>query len=146
MEIRRVKPGEMADAFALVWNVFSEFNAPDYSRQGIATFREFIEDPVQRGQLACYGAYLAGQIAGVLALRNSNHISLFFVRPEYQRRGIATALFHFVLPLVNAIDITVNASPYAVEVYRRLGFVEMEQEQEQNGIRFTPMRYTREPD
>lgn len=145
MEIRRVEPHEMPDAIALVWDVFLEFNAPDYSRKGIATFREFLADPVQRNQLVSYGAYLDGRIVGVLALKARNHISLFFVKPEYQRRGVATALFAFALPLVNAPYLTVNASPYAVEVYRRLGFVETDLEQEQNGIRFIPMRYTREP-
>ena len=38
-------------------------------------------------------------------------------------------------------EFTVNSSPYAVEVYRHLGFEEMDQEQTVNGIRFIPMKY-----
>ena len=36
---------------------------------------------------------------------------------------------------------TVNSSPYAVEVYRHLGFVPTDTEQLTNGIRYTPMRF-----
>ncbi|MGM9541909.1 MAG: GNAT family N-acetyltransferase [Candidatus Limivicinus sp.] len=36
---------------------------------------------------------------------------------------------------------TVNSSPYAVEVYRHLGFTPTDTEQLTNGIRYTPMRF-----
>lgn len=36
---------------------------------------------------------------------------------------------------------TVNSSPYAVEVYRHLGFTPTNTEQLTNGIRYTPMRF-----
>lgn len=36
---------------------------------------------------------------------------------------------------------TVNASPYAIPVYRKLGFIDIDVEQVINGIRFTPMVY-----
>ena len=38
-------------------------------------------------------------------------------------------------------EITVNSSPYAVEAYRRLGFVDVDNEKLLDGIRFTPMIY-----
>ncbi|WP_347567129.1 GNAT family N-acetyltransferase [Alistipes finegoldii] len=37
--------------------------------------------------------------------------------------------------------ITVNSSPYAVEIYRRLGFTATDAERVTDGIRFTPMTY-----
>ena len=36
---------------------------------------------------------------------------------------------------------TVHSSPYAVEVYRHLGFVATDAEQTVSGLRFTPMRF-----
>ena len=36
---------------------------------------------------------------------------------------------------------TVNSSPYAVEVYRHLGFVATDAEQCTDGLRYTPMRF-----
>lgn len=39
--------------------------------------------------------------------------------------------------------ITVNSSPYAVPVYHKLGFVDMDVEQISDGMRYTPMKYER---
>ena len=36
---------------------------------------------------------------------------------------------------------TVHSSPYAVEVYRHLGFVPTDSEQITNGLRYTTMRF-----
>ena len=37
---------------------------------------------------------------------------------------------------------TVNSSPFAVEIYQKLGFHALSGEQLADGIRFTPMKYT----
>ena len=64
---------------------------------------------------------------------------------ELHRQGIARALFSAVRdfcrtdPAVSRI--TVNSSPYAVEIYRRLGFTATDAERVTDGIRFTPMTY-----
>ena len=39
------------------------------------------------------------------------------------------------------IKMSVNLSPYAVPIYRRLGFRDTGAEQVVNGLRFTPMVY-----
>ena len=36
--------------------------------------------------------------------------------------------------------ITVNSSRYGVFIYEKLGFVRMEEEKEQEGLKFTPMK------
>ena len=36
--------------------------------------------------------------------------------------------------------ITVNSSRYGVLIYEKLGFVRMEEEKEQDGLKFTPMK------
>ena len=38
--------------------------------------------------------------------------------------------------------LTVNSSPYAAKIYRKLGFVDTDTEQVTNGIRYVPMKYT----
>ena len=38
-------------------------------------------------------------------------------------------------------EITLNSSPYRKGFYLRIGFVPLSEEQEKNGIRFTPMKY-----
>ncbi|MBU1161235.1 MAG: GNAT family N-acetyltransferase, partial [Proteobacteria bacterium] len=37
-------------------------------------------------------------------------------------------------------EITVNSLPNAVNIYKKLGFAELEPEKEKNGIRFVPMK------
>ena len=40
-------------------------------------------------------------------------------------------------------EFTVNSSPYAVEIYKRLGFVQEDAERlSPEGLRYTPMRFT----
>ena len=39
-------------------------------------------------------------------------------------------------------EITVNAAPYGVKIYKRLGFIPTDKEQTVDGLRFTPMVYT----
>lgn len=79
---------------------------------------------------------------GVLATRKQgNHLALFFVAGEYHRQGIGKKLFATVKSLATADTITVNSSPYAVKIYRKLGFSATDSEQVVNGLSFIPMKY-----
>lgn len=81
-------------------------------------------------------------MAGIIATRNNgNHIALFFVNSKYHRQGIGRKLFEVVVQNSTGEKITVNSSPYAVKVYKKLGFVPDSEEQIVDGIRFTPMTY-----
>ena len=142
MEIRRLLQSEKAGAMNLVWNVFMESEAPDYEDEGIEAFRYFINSDEAIDRLEIYGAYEEENILGVIATRNQgNHIALFFVDVKHHRRGIGRKLFETVLKYSTSDTITVNSSPFATEIYHRLGFVDTSIEQKKNGIRFTPMKY-----
>ncbi len=145
--IRRVEAGEVSAAMDLVWRVFSEFEAPEYSAEGIDEFRRFIRTDnivgkMRSGGMALWGWYEGNTLAGLIAITVTGHINLLFVDRAYQRRGIAkalheTAVSHFRILGIAAV--TVNSSPYAVEIYQKLGFAPVSREQTVNGIRFTPM-------
>jgi len=91
-----------------------------------------------------YGAYDSETLLGVIATRNKgNHIALFFVDGKHHRQGIGKTLFQIVLENSTAKEITVNSSPYAVEVYHRLGFVDIAPEETTNEIRYIPMVYSK---
>jgi len=130
----------LAQALTLVERVFMQFEAPDYAPKGIATFHNFLHDPDAVSALTFYGAYMKDQLVGVLATRGSSHIALFFVEPCYQRQGVGRALFTAAKEACVCDTMTVNSSPYAVEIYRRLGFHALSEEQLVDGIRFTPMK------
>jgi len=82
-----------------------------------------------------------------MGLRSSKtHINLVFTRKEYHRRGISRAIFHYLLadllqenPSLEAL--TLNSSPYGLPFYLSIGFIPLAEEQQMNGIRYTPMKY-----
>ena len=143
-KVKNLKSEQLAEALSLVWEVFCRFEAPEYSEEGIAEFRGFLDNEEEIGKLDFYGAFdKASDIVGVLAMRKPSHISLFFVKAEYHRQGIGRQLFEKMLSDYQLQGIgmfTVNSSPYAVEVYRRLGFEPTDEECITNGIRYTPMK------
>lgn len=142
-------PIELAEALALVWRTFLEFEAPDYSEEGIQEFKEFIaptniREKIAEDNLIFWGFYEADDLAGMIAVRDNSHISLLFVAKEHHRKGIARKLYTTVIDHclnTGCNTVTVNSSPYAVTAYQRLGFTVLDQEQSINGIRFIPMAH-----
>lgn len=141
MKIRKCALEEITEAIELAWSVFLEFEAPEYSQEGIDEFRHTLDDEKYINGLQLYGAFENDEIVGILAMRAPQHISLFFVKAEYHRNGIGRKLFERMRKDYCLQEFTVNSSPYAVEVYRSLGFVNTDTEQVYNGIRFTPMKF-----
>ncbi|MEA5143217.1 MAG: GNAT family N-acetyltransferase [Oscillibacter sp.] len=140
MEIRELAKEEYGAALDLAWEVFQKFEAPDYAPQGVKAFYASIHDPDYLAQLRIYGAFDGDALIGILATRSGGaHIALFFVRGAYHRQGVGRQLFFRACQENFAGQMTVNSSPYAVEVYRRLGFCETDAEQTTDGIRYTPM-------
>lgn len=127
-------------ALSLVWDVFLEFEAPEYSEAGVNEFYKSIHDKAYLQQICMYGAFLDDKLVGVIAARNEkSHIALFFVDGKYHRQGIGRKLFEVTKANCNSDKMTVNSSPYAVSIYAKLGFCQTDKEQVVNGIRFTPM-------
>lgn len=138
--VRRLSQSEIPEALALIWEVFSAFEAPEYPPEGIATFRASLHDQERLRALHFYGAFDQGTLVGVLCMRAPQHIGGFFVRADYHRRGIGRALFEVMRQDYPVQVFTVHSSPYAVPVYERLGFVATAAEQVTDGLRYTPMQ------
>lgn len=150
MQLCKIAPGKLRDALELVWEVFEKYEAPDYEEMGIKTFRHFIEysnmaEKVHQGEMTFWGCYLNNFLVGVIALREGQHISLLFVREQFHHLGIASRLIKMAVAHVEAMKpairaVTVNASPYAVGFYEKVGFQALGPEKTADGIRFTSMR------
>ena len=139
MLIRRIREPELPAAMDLCWRVFQEFEAPDYALEGVEAFHVYISDAEQVKHLTVFGAWEGQDLLGVLAAEGS-HIALFFVDPAFHRQGIGRGLFQTYLAAGDWSRVTVYSSPYAVEVYRHLGFSPTAEEQlSPDGIRYTPM-------
>jgi ribosomal protein S18 acetylase RimI-like enzyme len=145
---REIKAGEEDKVCQLVMDCFNEFISPGYSKEGITEFSKYVNPQLMKHRLAKNHFIILAldnrEIIGVVEVRNNNHISLYFVKKQYQNKGIGKKLNELAInkcmkakPDVTTIE--VHASPYAVPVYEKLGFVKVDTERIENGIRFTPM-------
>lgn len=140
LEIRKVLNEEMKDALNLVWRVFLEYEAPDYTDEGIKEFKKSIDDVNWVNAREFYGAFIEKKLVGVIATKDATHIALFFVDGKFQGQGIGRKLYNKIIELNNQGFFTVNSSPYAHEIYKHLGFMDTDIEQCINGLRFYPMK------
>lgn len=152
--IRKIAGNEVEDAMSLAFEVFMQFEAPDYHPSGVESFkRDIVENPeflekARQGVFPIYGAFYGDKLVALMGMRSDKkHINLAFTKREYQRKGIARAIFHYLLndvlkenPSLEAL--TLNSSPYGIPFYLSLGFIPLSEEQEIDGMRFTPMKYT----
>lgn len=140
IDIRKLSVNEREGALTLVLSVFMQYEAPDYTEQGIESFVKSMKNKDFTNALEFYGAIQNQELIGVLATRNNgNHIALLFVKGEYHKQGIGRKLFKTVINLSTENKMTVNSSPYAIGFYRKVGFLPDRDEQVIDGIRFTPM-------
>ena len=71
-------------------------------------------------------AKVTGKIVGTISLMD-NRLRRFFVRPDYQRRGMGRSLVDSVISYAKSCkikNIKVNAIVSAIPVYKKLGFQE----------------------
>lgn len=93
MEIKKIENSHTADAIDLIWTTFLQFEAPDYSDEGIKSFKDFIENKEIVKSLEFFGAYENEELKGVIATKeNRKHICCFFVKAQYHRQGIGRQL------------------------------------------------------
>ncbi len=151
--IRKINKNEVKESLDLALEVFMQFEAPDYKPEGVETFKkdvienqEFINN-CEKGICPIYAAFDGDRIVGIIGMRaTKTHINLVFTKKEYHHKGIATAIFNYLLNDLmtenpNLKEITLNSSPYGKGFYQHIGFTAQTEEQEIKGIRFTPMKY-----
>ena len=150
LNFRKIEKEEIQDSLDLVHRVFDEFEAPFYPQKGVQSFYNFIRvdnilPQYLNDSLYFYGCFVDDTIVGMIAVRDFIHISLLFVDKHYHKQGIAKHLFNDTIDYCkihnpSLKNITVNSSPYAIEVYHKLGFVDTSSAQTVDGITYTPMK------
>ena len=147
--LRMAKEKDWEPAMQLAWETFLIFEAEEYSEEGVESFRDFISDQwlknmFLKGEYQMLVALDEEKIVGFITLRNRCHISLLFVKKEYHRQGIGTALIEtlgqYMIFEMGVDYMTVDAAPYAVEFYHKLGFWDLAPQQNKNGIIYTSMK------
>lgn len=132
----------------LVVHVFRDFVARDYTAEGITDILEFIA-PGNLSRRAKAGSLILvaevhNSIVGMLELQKNRHLALLFVDSNHQGQGIAGHLLRRSLERMRTTDphlaeISVQASPYALEFYRKIGFRETGPQRHEEGRCYHPM-------
>lgn len=139
---------EINSAFKLAEEVFMQFEAPGFSKRGVDSFLEFlwgkrVQQMLADGEFAVWGCFCGDSLAGMLALRGGEHISLAFVRADFHRQGVGRMLYSAARKYAlerGSKAVTVNASDYGIPFYRAMGFKETDMRLMADGILYTPMR------
>lgn len=148
LHIRPAYINEWDTAMALAWKTFQKFEAADYSPEGVRNFEDFVTDQMLKrmfitGQYRLFCAFYGTHMAGMISVRAQAHISLLFVEEQFHYNGIGRKLIEQVRDyLQNELGkswMTVNASPYAVGFYHKVGFCDLRPEETKDGITYTPM-------
>lgn len=143
-----MQSGEEDSICKLIHRIFMKYVSPYYDEKGIREFLDYVthEKLLARSKKDhfVFVAKNEGQTAGMIEIRENNHISLLFV--EQHGHGVGRELFKRAVYRCrrnrpDATSITVNSSPNAVSIYERFGFSATGPQQIGNGIKFTPMVY-----
>ena len=141
IEIKQLINNEKDKAFLFAKKVYIECKDESYSEQGIETFCNFVNNKEITKSFKVYGAFENNILKGIIATDSQKrHICLFFVDKVSQGKGIGKKLMSIVIDDNENSFITVNSSRYAVPIYKKIGFIKTEEEKEQDGLKFTPMK------
>ncbi len=128
--------------------MFHKHVAPAYSEEGVKTFLGMISPEflkVMAPEQFTIVAEQNGQICGTLSIINKSHIVPLFVKSEMQGEGVGNSLIRFSTHecLENNPDvksITVSSSPNSLTFYQSVGFAIAEEEKNEKGMQYIPIK------
>ncbi|MCR5256290.1 MAG: GNAT family N-acetyltransferase [Acetatifactor sp.] len=146
--IRWARHEDWIRAMDMVWKTFLKFEGGDYTEEGVKNFFDFITDEslekaFMDGRYKMVVAEADGRIVGVGTVRNRNLLSLLFVDEDYHHMKIGTSILEVLWDYITSVEgeysMIVNAAPYAVDFYKKMGFRQVAPEKAFAGIRVTAM-------
>lgn len=149
MLVRMLESEDIPKAVILIRESYDRFVAHDYTPEGTVQFYEYASEEALKARLEG-GSHFAmvavndGELIGIIEMREFNHCSLFFVKARYHGKGMGRWLFeeavaHCRSSIPDLKIVTVKSSPFAVPVYKHLGFKSVGTLEESNGIVYQPM-------
>lgn len=147
MLVRLIEQADVAAVVRLVREGYDRFMARDYSAEGAAHFYAYAEALPERMASENHLILVAvadGEAVGVIEMRDCRQCTLFFVSSRFHGHGIGRWLFEEAVAKCRALEpaldtIIVHSSPYAVPVYKKLGFRNTDTLQEAEGTVYQPM-------
>ena len=143
MNIRKIEPRDIPHVNAICMNSFMESVAPTLSEEGISTFQGIasIENFTSKmlGDVEILIYENNDNVIGVVELKGSSHISMLFVSPDSQNKGVGRSLISAIIPYTTSETLTVSASLTSIEAYLNYGFKFSGDASETSGLKYQPM-------
>lgn len=146
MITRAIRNTDITAVSSLIRQLTIDHILPDCSSQGAdhllaSLTADKLSEALDSGLLVGAVIEEQGTIVGYAAIKEGHHLMHLFVDDEYQRRGIARRLFHFLVREFELKQVSVNASLNALQAYQKLGFIKQQPPQSKNGIPYIPMHW-----
>lgn len=144
-EIKKAQLEDLEEISSLAKRIYLKYNSLLDTDEGINNILTFINHDNILIRTYIDGSLILkaiknNTIIGFIEIRNYNHISLLFIDDKYFRLGIAKKLFEQVKYMMPSDKYSVNSSDYAIEFYKKLGFVAVyDNIKVENGVHFHPM-------
>lgn len=145
MMIREICYEELEAASIVIWKSFYEAEKNHTSMSGMELFRDMIS-PVSlsmntyQDDVQLYGAFSDERLTAVGALKDSNKILMLYVHPEVWGEGIGSMLLSFLEDRALGDEIVLNSSDFALNFYKKKGYVKSAKKRIENELCFTPMK------
>ncbi len=124
-EYRKADSCSIAEVFHLaIENIDSKYYSLEQRKAWSPELRyEFWQSRIVKTKP--YVAEADGRVIGFIELKADGHIDCFYVHPEYQRKGVAQALFNYASAAARSLglgDLSVEASKLARPFFEKQGF------------------------
>ncbi len=150
MEIRRMKENELLSVIKLATGIYEYSAKPQVQNPAmVQQFYDYMQPQVLIEQFRAESLLLWGAIEGqtlcaVGAMQSNAHITMLYVHPYYQKRGIGAAMLQemigFAEHVLRAGRVTVHAIPAAsAGFFIKNGFTQMPEIS--SGVDFCPLEY-----
>ena len=156
LKLRYARPDDAQAVSELIVTVANAQLREEFTEEGWELFLRLISKQTQRGIIndQDFVYWLATipaddndqdeKIIGLLCSKCRFHVFHFFILPEHQRQGVGLRLWRNYLmhiPVQHGLKITVNASDFALDFYKQLGFQSSGPRAIKNGLVHTPMHF-----
>lgn len=144
-EIKKAQLEDLEEISSLAKRIYLKYNSSLDTDEGVNNILTFINHDNILIRTYIDGSLILkaiknNTIIGFIEIRNYNHISLLFIDDKYFRLGIAKKLFEQAKDMMPSDKYSVNSSDYAIEFYKKLGFVAVyDNIKVENGVHFHPM-------
>lgn len=136
MEIRMLGEQEVAQAADLAQVVYRNQIEPYFNQPQMNQYfyeyakKETLTGRAAAGQVYVWGAFEGANMVGMSAMQPEGHVTLLYVLPQYQKRGMGKAMLlemkRYAFEVLHLHQLTLSAMPaWTANYFARNGYVKM---------------------